>query len=134
MTDIWVQRGRVILQVVFVLLAGTYASERLIYHAVAGFGSILTTLVISAILVGLCVLIYRGFGWLRWLVALFFILSGLGTPSALDDLIGSGPAFLLAILQLIAHLVCALALCFAPGIGAFLRYQREQRKAVKANA
>ncbi|HEU4321815.1 MAG TPA: hypothetical protein VFS21_01585 [Roseiflexaceae bacterium] len=106
-------------------------SERLIYHAVVGFGSIITTLVISTILVGLCALIYRGVGWVRWLVAAFFILSGLGMPSGLDDLVGAGPAFLLAMLQLLAHLVCALALCLAPGIGAFLRFQREQRKAAK---
>ncbi|HEU4325944.1 MAG TPA: hypothetical protein VFS21_22580 [Roseiflexaceae bacterium] len=120
------------MQVVFVLLAGTYVSERLIYHAVVGFGGMVSTLVIGATLMGLCLLIERGVGWLRWPVAVFFVLSGLGVPSGLDKLVGAGPALFLTMLLLIGHLVSALALCFAPGIGLFLHRQRELHRAAKA--
>lgn len=75
-------------------------------------------------LVGLGWLIYRGHGWLRWLVAAFFVLNGLGSPSGMADVFGPGLSLLIALALLAAHLGCALALCFTPGVGAFLRSQR----------
>lgn len=131
----WAQRGRIILLGVFALMAVTYLLERLVYHAVIGPRGLGSSAVIVAVLIGCAALIYRGWGWLRWPVGLFFVVNGLGTPTGMAAIFGAlaGP---IALLQLGGHLACALALWFAPGIGAFLRAQRarlRQRRAAAAH-
>jgi hypothetical protein len=120
----WASRGRVFLLVIFALMGATYLAERLVYHIVVGTRGLAASLIITAILVGLGWLIYRGHGWLRWLVAAFFVLNGLGTPSGMAELFGPLPALLIALSFLVAHVGCALALCLTPGLPAFLRFQR----------
>lgn len=123
----WEQRGQIGLVVIFTLMGATYLGERVIYHAVAGAQGLVTSMVITAILAGLGWLIYRGHGWLRWLVAAFFVLNGLGAPSGMADVFGPALALLLSLMLLVGHLGCAIALCFTPGLRAFFRFQRAQR-------
>lgn len=126
--SIWEVRGQQFLRVILALMGATYLAERAVYHAVVGLDGLLTSFVIIAILGGLGWLIYRGHGWLRWLVAAFFILNGLGAPSGMAAVFGTVPALLIALALLAAHSACAIALCFTPGLPAFLRYQRAQSK------
>jgi hypothetical protein len=132
--SIWASRGRIFLLVIFALMAATYLAERLVYHIVVGTSGLLSSLVITAILAGLGWLIYRGHGWLRWLVAAFFVLNGLGTPRGLAELFGPFLAQIIALSFLVAHVGCALALCLMPGIPAFLRYQRTKGAASSPTA
>lgn len=128
----WEVRGQLFLRVILTLMGATYLAERAVYHAVVGLNGLVTSLVMIAILGGLGWLIERGHGWLRWLVAGFFVLNGLGTPSGMAAVFGALPALLIALALLVAHIVCALALCFTPGIPAFLRYQRAHSKTPSA--
>lgn len=125
----WASRGRVFLLVIFALMAATYLSERLVYHIVVGAQGVMPTAITTAILAGLGWLIYRGHGWLRWLVAAYFVLNGLGTPVGMAEVFGPVLAMLIALVLLVGHLGCALLLCFTPGIPAFLRFQRSPRQA-----
>ena len=122
----WATRGRIFLLVIFGLMGATYLAERLLYHTVVGVRGLVASLIMTAILAGLGWLIYRGHGLLRWLVAAFFVLNGLGTPSGMAELFGPLPALLIALTFLVAHVSCALALCLMPGIPAFLRFQRSK--------
>lgn len=126
--SMWEVRGQLFLRVILTLMGATYLAERVVYHAVVGLDGLLTSFVMIAILCGLGWLIYRGHGWLRWLIAVFFVLNGLGTPSGMAAVFGALPALLIALALLVAHIVCAIALCLTPGIPAFLRYQRAQSK------
>lgn len=126
--EIWAQRGKIFLSVVFGFMALTYLAERLVCHTVAGFSSSLTSLVLIGVLVGMGYLIWQGYGWLRWLLGAFFILNGLGTPRGIEEVFGPALATLLALMLLVAHVGAALALCLTPGIPAFLRHQRARRK------
>ncbi len=127
--SVWAARGRIFLLVIFALMGMTYLIERLVFHAVIGAQGLVSSLVITAILAGLCWLIYRGHGWLRWLVAAFFLLNGLGVPAGLEGRFGPLLALLISLFIFVTHLSCALALCLTPGIPAFLRFQREALRA-----
>lgn len=126
-----VRRGHKLLLVVFVLMGLTYFVERSVYHAVIGLDSILQSLIITALLVGMGFLIYRGDGWVRWVLGVYVILNGLGTPRGMADVFGPTLSFMLAVTLLVAHVGCALTVCLSPRIAAFLRYQRTQRQARK---
>lgn len=130
----WVDRGRLFLAIIFGAMLLTYLGERLVYYAVTGFSLSLSSVVVVVLLIGMGFLITRGFGWLRWILALFFILNGLGSPRGMADVFGAPMSMLLSLGLLVAHVGCALALCLTPGIPAFLRYQRQQRTAPATNS
>lgn len=129
--DIWAQRGKLLLTIALVALGLTYLLERIVYHGVVGFGSIGTTLVITLLLAGLGYLITRGQGWPRWIIGLFLILNSLGSPVGLADAVGPAGAMLISLFLMAANLGTAVLLCFAPGIPAYLRYQRAQRSSAR---
>jgi hypothetical protein len=126
--DRWATRGRTILIIIFVLMGITYLGERIVYHGIAGFSGLLPNLIVTALLLALGFLVYRGHRVFRWIMALLFLLNGLGTPAGLGESVGPAMAQLIGLIQLVAHLLCAVALCVAPGIPAFLRAQRARRK------
>ncbi|NJM05345.1 hypothetical protein HC891_02610 [Candidatus Gracilibacteria bacterium] len=113
--SVWEQRGQVILTIVFVIVGLTFAFERIVFIVVTGPSALFSSALFSVIIVGFCVLIYRGIGWLRWLLAIFFVLNGLGTPGGLRDLVGPELAVLIAIIIFGSHLLSALLLSFTPG-------------------
>lgn len=126
--DRWAQRGRYALLVVLTFSALTYLAERAIYHTVIGFGSGLTSLITLFVLLGMGILLWRGYGWLRWPLGAYLLLNGMGTPRGMEEVFGPTLTPLLSLSLLVAHSGAALALWFTPGIRAFLRSQRARQK------
>ncbi len=87
------QRGEMWLSAVFVPMAFVFSLERIVYHVVVGFAGIGTSLVTVGILVGLGVLVYRGHGWLRWLIVGWIPNAHIQLPagSICERSIGVGP-------------------------------------------
>ncbi|HMO59154.1 MAG TPA: hypothetical protein PKA05_16485 [Roseiflexaceae bacterium] len=127
--DPWIARGRYILGGVLALLALIYLAERLVYHSVVRTSSLSSSILTAAILAGIGALIWRGFDWLRFVLAGYFILNGLGSPSGMAAVYGAGLSTLIAFALLAAHLAGAAAIAFAPGIRAFARHQRHRKAA-----
>lgn len=124
--DIWAQRGKLLLTIALVALGVSFLLERLIYHAVTGFDTILFSLGTGLILAGLGYLITCGRNWPRWVIGLFLILNSLGGPVGLVDVLGSFSAMLIVLYLPLINFSTAVLLCFAPGIPAYLRYRRAQ--------
>jgi hypothetical protein len=75
----------------------------------------------------LCVLLYQGKAWVRWVLGILFLLSGLGGLISGAALLAISPLAVILIIIGIIYLACVVALFFVSDVQAFLAHQRTRR-------
>ena len=71
--------------------------------------------------VGLCVFLYRGANWARWVAGILFVLAGLGSLLGGVAVLSTSMAGLLLIVMGFVYLASAVVLLFVPAVRAYFR-------------
>jgi len=118
------QRGRILVLVVISLVLGVSLFVIVISNFVANTGNIVVQGVRFAITAVLCINLYFGKNWVRWLFVVLLAAGGVVSSAAGVSLGTANPGALLIFLMGVIYLVCAVTLALSPSIKMFLQYQR----------
>ncbi len=118
------QRGRILVLLVCALVLGVWATAIFLANFPTPRGNIEGRIIRFLITLMLCVALYIGKSWARWLLTVLFFAAGiLSTGIAMFRGVYGNPFVLFLVLGA-AYFIGAMILALSSSIGMFLRYQR----------
>ncbi len=125
--DAFIRQGRLLISGVIVVCLSVSVATILFSILASGPHQVLQQLTRFGLTALLCVLLYQGRGWARWVLGILLGLGSiLGLLSGLALLSQSFAAILLVGMGLL-YLGCVIVLFFSARVQAFLAYQHDQR-------